>query len=304
MLESINIQGFKGFKDTTIGPLRKVNLVVGGQNVGKTSLLEAVYMALSANDHFPFRQAEGGDLQRLARSAIGKGFKWIEVQSSEGVVQRMQSSSEARPHNMTVDTSGGYTGSTWLRNGDRMSTPAAIPLYLPSQGHLVQLFGEVVLLRKKRELISMLKQVEPRLESLDAISPDGEQRIYAEISGLAQALSLPALGHGFGRLLYLFCTLLTVNANLALIDEVESGIHYSALPTLLQGIRSVARDRDVQTLMTTHSWDCLRAACEVFSDSPDDFQVIRLERFEDNIRSVCIGGTQMLRLMAEDMEMR
>ena len=35
MLETIHIQGFKGFKDTHIGPLRKVNLVVGGQNVGK-----------------------------------------------------------------------------------------------------------------------------------------------------------------------------------------------------------------------------------------------------------------------------
>ena len=39
MIETIHIEGFKGFTDTTIGPLRKVNLIVGGQNVGKTSLL-------------------------------------------------------------------------------------------------------------------------------------------------------------------------------------------------------------------------------------------------------------------------
>jgi len=43
MLSKIHIQGFKGFKDTRIDSLRKVNLILGGQNVGKTSLLEAVY---------------------------------------------------------------------------------------------------------------------------------------------------------------------------------------------------------------------------------------------------------------------
>ena len=150
----------------------------------------------------------------------------------------------------------------------------------------------------------MLKQVEPRLISLDAVSPDGEQRIYAEIEGVAQALPLPELGHGFARLLYLFCTLLSTDAKLALIDEVESGVHYSALPTLLQGIKSVANQRKVQTIMTTHSWDCIRAACEVFADSPDDFQVIRLERTENNIRAVNIEGDRMLRLLAEDREVR
>ena len=77
MLETIHIQGFKGFKDTHIGPLRKVNLVVGGQNVGKTSLLEAVWLAMGVefnepskligiqNFTFPFRQMEGNDAERL-----------------------------------------------------------------------------------------------------------------------------------------------------------------------------------------------------------------------------------------------
>jgi AAA15 family ATPase/GTPase len=300
MLTSIHIQGFKGFTDTAIGPLRKVNLIVGGQNVGKTSLLEAVYLTLAVTTGSPFRPNEGNDQGRFAKNALGKNFQAIEVRSFDGDVQRVgvNLSSDFLVFTGTNNVSFGRQGL------NQIPVPAPIPLFLPHQGQLVQLFGEVVLARKKRELTKLLQLIEPRLLSLDAVSPDGEQRIYAEIEGIAQALPLPELGHGFARLLYLFCTLLSTEAKLALIDEVESGIHYSALPTLLQGIKNVAQVRDVQTLMTTHSWDCIRAACEVFADSPEDFQVIRLERTEGNIRAVCIDGERMQRLMADDREVR
>ena len=146
--------------------------------------------------------------------------------------------------------------------------------------------------------------MEPRLISLDAISPDGEQRVYAELEGVDQALPLTQMGHGFSRLIHLFSEMLVSDAQIALIDEVENGIHYSALPTLFQGIKTVAQERDVQSLITTHSWDCLRAACEVFEDAPDMFQVIRLERHQDDVKAVCIDGARMLRLMADEREVR
>ena len=170
--------------------------------------------------------------------------------------------------------------------------------------HLVMLFGQVILTRKKRELTELLKKVEPRLLSLDAISPDGEQRVYAELEGIQQALPLTQMGHGFSRLVHLFSEMLVSDAQIALIDEVENGIHYSALPTLFQGIKAVAQERDVQSLITTHSWDCLRAACEVFEDTPEMFQVIRLERDENDVKAVCIDGARMLRLMADEREVR
>jgi len=303
MIETIHIEGFKGFTDTTIGPLRKVNLIVGGQNVGKTSLLEAVYLTLSSGSfESPFRSNEGGDIHRFAQNALGKSFNSIEVWNKEEEISRISPSGNQLPNGFAAVFN--KDNLTLSSRGSRIQAPVSIPLFLPHQAKLIQLFGSVVLARKKRDLIDLLKKVEPRLISLDAVSPDGEQRIYAEIEGVAQALPLPELGHGFARLLYLFCTLLSTDAKLALIDEVESGVHYSALPTLLQGIKNVANEREVQTIMTTHSWDCIRAACEVFADSPDDFQVIRLERTENNIRAVNIEGDRMLRLLAEDREVR
>ena len=79
MLTRIHIQGFKGFKDMQIAPLRKVNLILGGQNVGKTSLLEAVYLGASPVGNVQglpgvFRLAEGRDRQRFLEMTF-KGVK-------------------------------------------------------------------------------------------------------------------------------------------------------------------------------------------------------------------------------------
>jgi AAA15 family ATPase/GTPase len=104
---------------------------------------------------------------------------------------------------------------------------------------------------------------------------------------------------------HLFSELLVSDAQLALVDEIENGIHYSALPTLFQGIKAVAQDRQVQTLMTTHSWDALRAAAEVFKDTPELFQVIRLERTpDDNVQAVIIDSDELRELIARGYEVR
>lgn len=315
MLESVLIQNFKGFKNTSIGPFRKVNLLIGGQNVGKTTVLETVYGAATINPQMAgqvFRPQEGHDNDRFNLSYRNSGyFTAVKFTSNAGVVFSERS---MQPERLPISVSGrlgvgagdvlGIQG--WYTE-TVFSGPygcAAVPVNLPSQFDFVSLFGKVILQRKKKDLISLLKQVEERLEGLDAIAPDGEQRIYVELDEVSQGLPIGQLGHGFNRLVHLFSALLVSDSRLALIDEVENGIHYSALPTVFEGIKAVAQSRDVQSVITTHSWDCLRAACEVFEDEPDMFQVIRLERHKDDVKAVCIDGARMLRLMAEEREVR
>lgn len=317
MLQSIHIQNFKGFKDTEVGPFKKVNLILGGQNVGKTSLLEAVYAcvgfdAQGAGD--AFRLFEGNDQQRYHRSVFANPSLALEANFDDGHRQYVVDNSSA-----FSELSKRVEGLGRLKNGRELAGLSyyfgetikyselqvlPISMHLPNQADQVNLYGKVILARKKKQLLELLQKIEPRLESLDAVSPDGEQRIYADIAGLPQALQMLQLGHGFNRLLVLFAQLLVSESKLVLVDEVENGIHYSALPTLFEGIKLVAKERDIQSLITTHSWDCLRAACEVFADSPELFQVIRLERDGDNTKAVCIEGERMLRMMTQDMEVR
>ena len=60
MYESIRIQNFRGLKDLTIENLGRVNLLVGANNVGKTSVLEALALLRACQ--------EGTEIQQLLTS--------------------------------------------------------------------------------------------------------------------------------------------------------------------------------------------------------------------------------------------
>jgi energy-coupling factor transporter ATP-binding protein EcfA2 len=52
MLRDLTIQNYRAFKDFTVDGLARVNLLVGKNNCGKTSFLEAVYLLASRNNPF------------------------------------------------------------------------------------------------------------------------------------------------------------------------------------------------------------------------------------------------------------
>jgi predicted ATPase len=344
MLTSIHIQGFKGFKDTLIAPLRKVNLILGGQNVGKTSLLEAVYLGASEAEKWQqlpmlLRVAEGRDSERYLQSVFGKKDAWL-VDLTDDQERVLRTTNNTKSGNgkffdlIEVNHDGvnvrrlikgydiGFQNEIFAAfvKGDRKDlripedaaksvsfiNPLAVSVHLPNQVDVAQLFDKTIMARKKKILLDMLRRIDPRLEDMHSLSPDGEQRIYVELEGDGEALPLPQLGHGFSRLVHLYCSLLVTDAKLALIDEVENGIHYSSLPTLFQGIQDIAAKHDVQTLMTTHSWDCIRAAYKTFADAGklEDFQLIRLERDNDNIRAVVINDEMLETVMEAGYEVR
>ena len=336
MLTSIHIKGFKGFKDTQIEPLRKVNVILGGQNVGKTSLLEALYFGAADVGQIRrlpsiFRLAEGHDTERFLQTALKDKKGIIELVGGNGLKlstclnePRTESPLGQLLHGIEsdgvkvaqyIDASSASSVAKAIANGPSaaglvqslgFASPLAVSVHLPDQTSAVQLFDKVVMSRKKKRLLDMLRDIEPRLEDMHSLSPDGEQRIYVELDGHVNALPLPQLGHGFSRLVYLYCSLLVTEAKLALIDEIENGIHYSSLPTLFQGIQDIAIKHDVQTMMTTHSWECIRAAYNVFADagSLKDFQLIRLERESDNIRAVVINDENLVTVMEAGYEVR
>jgi hypothetical protein len=51
MLHSFSAQSFRCFKDLRIEPLERINLIAGKNNVGKTSLLEAIFLHLGPPSH-------------------------------------------------------------------------------------------------------------------------------------------------------------------------------------------------------------------------------------------------------------
>ncbi|MFP6350935.1 AAA family ATPase [Helicobacter pylori] len=51
MIQSVHIKNFKTFKDTQIDGFTKLNIITGGNNVGKSNLLEALYCLVGKSMH-------------------------------------------------------------------------------------------------------------------------------------------------------------------------------------------------------------------------------------------------------------
>ena len=331
MLTSLHLQNFKGFKDTTIPELRKVNLILGGQNVGKTSLLEAVIFvagdvinsnAPGARSRLPeiFRPCETeGDQIRFWKGIVGTEKNpiavWVKANINSktyamgGYKQCDEAAEKMRfllDENTPVDWFAKPTG---VFNSKDLPHDAEIPHPFsvePKKAvEQVELYGRLVTGKKKKDVLKLLQKIEPRIDSIDAVAPDGEHRVYIDLTD-GHVLPLSQLGHGFTRLFELYAGLAITESKLALIDEIENGIHYSALPRLFQGVRELAELNEVQSLITTHSWECIRAAYKTFADAGrlQDFQLIRLEHDDDNIRAVLINDEILETVMEADYEIR
>jgi AAA domain, putative AbiEii toxin, Type IV TA system/AAA domain len=282
MLTSIHIQGFKGFRDTNIPELRRVNLILGGQNSGKTSLLEAVYLG-----HSPQPLDISDSVQRLQKAGFRK-------------------SPEQRDRHWIESSGGNLSTNISLLPKPPQTILSCFNVYPINEGELVNLYVTAVKRSRKNEWLSLLRLIEPRLEDLDQFPPEHEVQsvVHAKI-GLHELIPLSQLGQGFNRLAYLYAGLLGQNANIALIDEIENGIHYTALPILWQGIANIARELDIQIFATTHSYECIQAAAKVFEATPQEFQLIRLERTEDNnIKPVLVQDENLVTVLQESYEIR
>ena len=96
MLTHVHLKNFCGFKDTAIGPLNRVNLIVGQNNTGKTGLLEALTLLLTDPPQ------NTGNLPNLFRSMGGDSienvWKWIcfnkQTQNSVELAVRFEDSTE------------------------------------------------------------------------------------------------------------------------------------------------------------------------------------------------------------------
>jgi recombinational DNA repair ATPase RecF len=93
MLTEIQIEGYRAFERMTVAGLARVNLIVGKNNSGKTSLLEAVELVAPVGDHSvwfasPMRRGETHQTspQRTAARVDGMVRSWPRLTAGEHAI--------------------------------------------------------------------------------------------------------------------------------------------------------------------------------------------------------------------------
>jgi AAA15 family ATPase/GTPase len=95
------------------------------------------------------------------------------------------------------------------------------------------------------------------------------------------------MGEGTGRLMSMLLAIYSSKGGTVLIDEIENGIHYSAMEGSWKALLHAARKADVQLFATTHSWECIQSGHKAFCESGAyDFKHIRLDRTSEGIKAI------------------
>ena len=122
-----------------------------------------------------------------------------------------------------------------------------------------ELLGDLRLRKHGDFLLDALRVIEPKLAGVEVVYMGGTPMIWGDI-GLSELVPLPAMGEGMTRLARIVLGMSSVPGGVLLVDEVENGIHHSAMVGVWQAIGRAAERFDTQVFATTHSFECIQDA--------------------------------------------
>lgn len=157
-------------------------------------------------------------------------------------------------------------------------------LYIGTQvsdvSHLSGLWDEIMLTDDESLAIDALRIIEPRVERIAFRGESQDRNILVKLRGERSPFLLGSLGEGMRRLLALALHLVPAQEACLLIDEIDTGLHYSVQTAMWRLVIETAKRLDIQVFATTHSLDCIHALAEVQKElqlTAEDLTLHRLE---------------------------
>ena len=113
------------------------------------------------------------------------------------------------------------------------------------------------------------------------------------------------MGEGITRLLFLVLNLVESEGGYLLIDEIDTGLHYSVMVKMWKLVVETARRLDIQVFATSHSLDCVQALAGLYESEPDVRNDISLHRIEKGAEvSIRYSADEILSAARRQVETR
>jgi predicted ATPase len=184
----------------------------------------------------------------------------------------------------------------------------AVSVHHGTPDSLVKSFGDAVRPNSGEEIMhEVLRSVDPRIKRI-RVDPTEQGNIIAVDIGLSESIPLSQAGQGIFRLVSILSVLLGIKPQLCVIDEIENGIHYTALPRMWRGLAKVSELLGIQVFATTHSKECLEAAHRIFCAEDEtevrDLAVIQIMKVKERIVARVLDEEHVAAAVDVDIELR
>lgn len=173
-----------------------------------------------------------------------------------------------------------------------------------SDNIITEWFGSMEIKGEKQKIIDYLKIIDASICDVTTIAIQGQIQLYGKMG--EKLLPLKLTGDGMSKLLFIVLSIIANPNSLILIDEIETGFHYSKYSKLWEVVSAAARDYNCQIIATTHSYECIGGAIEGIeaADMMNDFCYYRIEQSEETHRAFKYSGALLSSAITTNMEVR
>ena len=379
MIQSLQLTNYRGFRNFELHDLGRVNLIVGTNNAGKTSVLEAVHILEGTGEFGPiwstltrrgedvddressnvkqveirrlfhgheisigsnleiaattgkerglftariaepspemkvrqpslFDSSEGTDEPEFLSQAAALGIRWVKEPTGEDISVLLNltpsgglARNEVRFLNRTTDT---------YRSPIIFITAASL-----TADKVIDLFEEIVLTPYEEFVIEALRAIEP---SIERIATKGTERrrflssridirggLIVKCRGIRDRIPIGSMGDGLWRILSLALALARAQDGTLLVDEIDTGLHYSVMENMWKLVSQTAKRLNVQVFATTHSRDCYESLAAISHESVSKHSEITIQRIErGKERSVAYSEQEIVAAARRHLEVR
>ena len=180
---------------------------------------------------------------------------------------------------------------------------------------ITQLFDEIVLTPEETFTLEALQIIEPKIERIASIGPEkyGSNNIIVgarggflvKVSDQKQPIPIGSMGEGIWRILALAIALVSAQGGVLLVDEIDTGLHFSTMSDMWKLIWKTAKKLDVQVFATTHNSDCWSSLADVIQNEDLDGEEITIHRIEaDKNTSVVFTEPEIVIAAQRNIEVR
>ncbi len=366
--DRLSIRRFRGLAGLELKDIGPFNVLLGANDVGKTSVLESIFLlsgsaapglAMRVQNFRNFLVRDHNDLSSLFHGLdlrepiefttfsgdvcrrLKISEEWDEttidtqtvppdgdataVSLSRGKAPQSDQFSMSFPSRFrtlqfetNVESDGKIIWSCTVRakvqNGEMRSaalTEDAEAYMIPSvflqpgNPYEAGLIANTIVDKKSDRLIEYLQAVNSRITDV-AVSGN---IAYLDV-GLNSMLPLNMFGGGMVRAMSILSSCIAGGQRIMLIDEIEDGLHHSAVASLLRTLFALSRKEGIQFFVTTHSVEFLgnlrRVLLEeAFADYREDVNCYALQRNKaGRVRAYRYAYDQFDHCIAQGLEIR
>lgn len=313
-IKAIALDKYRGITNLKLDDLSRVNVIVGANNCGKTSVLEAISIMGDPQDmgrilrvalqHSQVDEAERDEhLARYAASVFSQGEMELAVMTEDhhfafqaaGMLGTSVDANGVERETFTVTTRSQnesgvpVEGKHIFRDGELARYSPVNPLYnlLYLSSTTTNYYQSCIDFVRHGVRTSGKSEVLHNIQLLDSSVTDitlvgSEIYLKSETQGV---LPLYSYGAGVQKTVCLAAALESCADSVILIDEIETAIHGAAFRELLRWFLSACIRLNIQAFVTTHSAEALDALINAAHEEHGDEDVLRVITLRKGVKT-------------------